>query len=196
MTFLEPLGVSTAAVAIAEIGDKTQLLAFALAGRWRAPWSISAGILAATLANHALAGALGAVAGHLIDGIWFQYLIGAIFLAFAAWMLVPDKLDDDEATPKSRGGVFLTTLVAFFLVEMGDKTQLATIALGAQYAQAVTAVVLGTTLGMMIANVPAVFAGQALAGRINADWTRIAAAVLFVVIGVVVIARAALGFAG
>lgn len=196
MTFLEPLGVSTAAVAIAEIGDKTQLLAFALAGRWRAPWSISAGILAATLANHALAGALGAVAGHLIDGIWFQYLIGAIFLAFAAWMLVPDKLDDDEATPKSRGGVFLTTLVAFFLVEMGDKTQLATIALGAQYAQAVTAVVLGTTLGMMIANVPAVFAGQALAGRINADWTRIAAAVLFAVIGVVVMARAALGFAG
>jgi putative Ca2+/H+ antiporter (TMEM165/GDT1 family) len=189
------LGVSTAAVAIAEIGDKTQLLAFALAGRWRAPWSISAGILAATLANHALAGALGAVAGHLLDGVWFQYVIGAIFLAFAAWMLVPDKLDDDDAAPKSRGGVFLTTLVAFFLVEMGDKTQLATVALGAQYASAVAAVVLGTTLGMMIANVPAVFAGQALAGRINADWTRIAASVLFAVIGVVVIVRAAMGFA-
>ncbi len=195
MSFLEPFGVSTAAVAIAEIGDKTQLLAFALAGRWRAPWSISAGILAATVANHALAGALGAVAGHLIEGVWFQYVIGAVFLAFAAWMLVPDTLDEDEAAPKGRGGVFVTTLVAFFLVEMGDKTQLATVALGAQYAHAVAAVVLGTTLGMMIANVPAVFAGQALAGRIDGRWTRVAAAVLFAVIGVVVIARAALGFA-
>lgn len=195
MSFLEPFGVSTLAVAVAEIGDKTQLLAFALAGRWRAPWAISAGILVATLANHALAGALGAVAGHLIEGVWFQYLIGAIFIAFAAWMLVPDTLDDDEGSPKSRGGVFLTTLVAFFIVEMGDKTQLATVALGAQYASAVAAVVLGTTLGMMIANVPAVFAGQALAGRIDGRWTRIAAAILFAVIGVVVIARAALGLA-
>ena len=186
---MEALFTSTAVVALAEIGDKTQLLAILLAARFGRPLSIILGILVATLANHALAALLGAQAAALLDSPVFRYAIGASFIAMAAWTLVPDKFDDDDA-PAPRFGAFLTTLVAFFLVEMGDKTQVATIALGAQY-QAVVAVTAGTTLGMMIANVPAVFLGNELLKRIDLAKIRFVAAALFLVIGIWVLVQTA-----
>jgi len=186
---MEALFTSTAIVALAEIGDKTQLLAILLATRFNRPAPIILGILFATLANHALAALLGASAAAFLDSPVFRYTIGASFVAMAAWTLIPDKLDDDEA-PKPRFGAFLTTLVAFFLVEMGDKTQVATIALGAQY-QNVLLVTAGTTLGMMIANVPAIFLGHELLKRVNLDTVRRIAALLFLVIGLWVLAQAA-----
>ena len=173
---------STAVVALAEIGDKTMLLAIVLAARLRAPWQILAGILAATLANHGLAALLGSEVAGLIDAPWFRTAVAIGFIAMAAWTLVPDKLDDDEESITRRGGPFLTTLVAFFLVEMGDKTQIATIALGAQYNDVLT-VAAGTTLGMMLANAPAVFLGEELVKRVSLKATRIAAALLFLVLG-------------
>ncbi len=173
---------STAVVALAEIGDKTMLLAIVLAARLRAPWQILAGILAATLANHGLAALVGSEVAGLIDAPWFRTAVAIGFIAMAAWTLVPDKLDDDEESVTRRGGPFLTTLVAFFLVEMGDKTQIATIALGAQY-QNVVIVAAGTTLGMMLANAPAVFLGEELVRRVSLNATRIAAALLFLVLG-------------
>lgn len=173
---------STAVVALAEIGDKTMLLAIVLAARLRAPWQILAGILAATLANHGLAALVGSEVAGLIDAPWFRTAVAIGFIAMAAWTLVPDKLDDDEESITRRGGPFLTTLVAFFLVEMGDKTQIATIALGAQYNDVLT-VAAGTTLGMMLANAPAVFLGEELVKRVSLKATRIAAALLFLLLG-------------
>lgn len=186
---MEALFTSTAVVALAEIGDKTQLLAILLATRFNRPLPIILGILVATLANHALAALIGAQAAALLDSPVFRYAIGASFVAMAAWTLIPDKFEDDEA-PKPRFGPFLTTLVAFFLVEMGDKTQVATIALGAQY-QNVIAVTSGTTLGMMIANVPAIFLGQELLKRVDLGKIRLIAAALFLAIGLWVLAETA-----
>ena len=173
---------STAVVALAEIGDKTMLLAIVLAARFRAPWQILAGIFAATIANHALAALLGDQVAGLLEAPWFRVAVALGFIAMAAWTLVPDKLDDDEDSVRQRGGVFLTTLVSFFLAEMGDKTQIATIALGAHY-HAVLTVAAGTTLGMMLTNGPAVFLGEELVKRVSLNATRIAAALLFLVLG-------------
>jgi putative Ca2+/H+ antiporter (TMEM165/GDT1 family) len=186
---MEALLTSTAVVALAEIGDKTQLLAIVLATRFKRPVPIILGILFATLANHALAALVGETAASLLDGLWFRYLIAVSFIAMAAWTLIPDKLDDDEAKP-AKYGAFLTTLVAFFLVEMGDKTQIATVALGARF-QGVGWVTAGTTLGMMIANVPAVFLGNELIKRVPLKTVRIVAALLFLVIGMWLLAQTA-----
>jgi len=172
---------STALVALAEIGDKTQLLALVLAARFRKPVPIVLGILIATLANHALAALVGASAAAWLDGPWFGTAVAIGFIAMGLWTLVPDKLDEDHA-PRSAGSAFATTLVSFFLVEIGDKTQIATIALGARYGD-VAAVTAGTTLGMMLANVPVVLAGDALIRRIPLKAVRIAAAALFVAMG-------------
>ena len=186
---MEPLFTSTAVVALAEIGDKTQLLAILLATRFNRPLPIILGILVATIANHALAALLGASAAAFLDSPVFRYAVGLSFVAMAAWTLVPDKFEDEEA-PKPRFGAFVTTLVAFFLVEMGDKTQIATIALGAQYHN-VVAVTAGTTLGMMIANVPAIFLGNELLKRVDLNKVRMIAAALFLVIGLWVLAQTA-----
>jgi putative Ca2+/H+ antiporter (TMEM165/GDT1 family) len=181
--FMEALFTSTAVVAIAEIGDKTQLLAMVLAARFRRPLPIVAGILVATLANHFLAALAGSLVAGLIDGAWFRYAVGISFLAMAAWTLVPDKLDDDDAPPASGGSVFWTTTVAFFIVEIGDKTQVATIALGAQYGDAVL-VTLGTTAGMMLANAPVVWLGDKLVNRVPMGAVRSVAAALFAGLGI------------
>jgi Ca2+/H+ antiporter, TMEM165/GDT1 family len=179
---MEAFLASTLLVAIAEIGDKTQLLAIVLAARFGRPLPIIAGIAVATVANHALAAWVGTLAAGWLDGPWFRLALAAAFVAMAAWTLVPDKLDEGEAPPVSARGAFLTTLVAFFLVEMGDKTQIATVALGAQYQQLLW-VTAGTTLGMMIANVPAVLLGQALVKRIPLATVRRVAAGLFLLTG-------------
>jgi putative Ca2+/H+ antiporter (TMEM165/GDT1 family) len=173
---------SAAVVALAEVGDKTMLLAIVLAARFRAPWQIIAGIFAATIVNHALAALVGSEVAGLLEAPWFRIAVALGFIAMAGWTLIPDKFDEDENSIRQRGGVFMTTLVSFFLVEMGDKTQVATIALGAHY-HAVLAVAAGTTLGMLIANVPAVFLGEALVKRISLKATRTAAALLFLVLG-------------
>jgi Ca2+/H+ antiporter, TMEM165/GDT1 family len=187
--FMEALFTSTAVVALAEIGDKTQLLAILLATRFKRPLPIILGILVATLANHALAALLGAQAAAFLDSDIFRYVIGASFVAMAAWTLIPDKFEDDDA-PKSHAGAFMTTLIAFFLVEMGDKTQVATIALGARFHDVFT-VTAGTTLGMMIANVPAIFLGHELLKRVDLNKVRMVAAALFLVIGLWVLAQTA-----
>ena len=163
------------------MGDKTQLLSFLLAARLKRKPPIVAGILIATLANHFLAGSVGVWAASLVTPQMLRWIVALLFFAFGAWALVPDKLEGGTKLPAS--GVFVTTLVSFFLVEMGDKTQLATIALAARY-DSIVAVVLGTTLGMMIANVPAVWMGEALAHRINMKVMRSIAAGLFVLLGV------------
>ncbi len=179
---IEAFLASTAVVALAEIGDKTMLLAIVLAARLRAPWQILAGIFAATIANHAMAAFVGTEVAGLLEAPWFRVAVALGFIAMAAWTLVPDKLDDDENDVRQRGGAFLTTLVSFFLVEMGDKTQIATIGLAAHY-QSVAVVAAGTTLGMMLANGPAVFLGEALVQRVSLKATRIVAALLFFVLG-------------
>lgn len=189
-TLLEALFTSTAVVALAEIGDKTQLLAIVLAARFRRPWPIVAGILAATLANHFLAALVGEQAAVFLAGRWFRYLVAAGFIAMAAWTLVPDTFDEATEAAPSRFGPFLATMIAFFIVEMGDKTQIATIALGAHF-QSVVAVTMGTTLGMMIANVPAVFLGNALISRVPLKVVRTVAAVVFLAIGLVLLAQTA-----
>lgn len=181
---MDALLVSTSLVALAEIGDKTQLLAFALAARYRAPWPVVAGILLATLANHALAATGGVWIAALLPSGWLQWAVGLSFLAMAGWVLVPDKPDEGLGTGARLVSPFWATLVAFFLVEIGDKTQVATIALAARY-EALLAVVAGTTLGMMLANLPVVFFGGLLADRLNPKWIRLAAAVLFAVLGLV-----------
>lgn len=175
--------VSTGLVAAAEIGDKTQLLALLLAARFRRPLPIILGILVATLGNHALAGLAGHWAGNLVEGPWLRWVVGISFLAMGAWALVPDKLDTDDAPPRRMAaGAFMATLTCFFLAEMGDKTQVATILLAARL-EGLVAIVLGTTLGMMIANVPVVLCGHALATRIPARAVRVGAALLFVGLG-------------
>ena len=179
----EALLMSTGIVSLAEIGDKTQLLAFMLAARFRRPWPIIAGILIATIANHAFAGAVGTWITTLMGPDILRWVLGASFIAMAIWTLIPDKLDEDEVSaPKM--GVLATTIIAFFLAEMGDKTQIATVALAAQYG-AFAAVVTGTTLGMMIANVPAVIVGDRIAHRMPVRLIHGIAAALFAVLGVV-----------
>ena len=191
---MESLLVSTSVVALAEIGDKTQLLAFILAAKFRRPWPIVAGILVATLANHAFAGAVGTWLTTLMGPQTLRWVLGLSFLAMAVWTLIPDKLDEDDAR-LPRLGVFGATVVAFFLAEMGDKTQIATVALAAQY-QALVAVVAGTTLGMMIANVPAVLLGDRIAQRMPVRLVHGIAAVIFAVLGVATLLGAgeSLGF--
>lgn len=186
---MDALITSTAVVALAEIGDKTQLLAIVLATRFKRPVPIILGILLATLINHFLAALVGQQAAAWLDGPVFRYVIAASFIIMALWTLIPDTLDEGAEKP-ARFGAFLTTLVAFFLVEMGDKTQVATIALGAQYQNAVL-VMIGTTLGMMIANVPAIFLGQELIRRVPLRTVRLIAALLFLAIGLWVLAQAA-----
>jgi putative Ca2+/H+ antiporter (TMEM165/GDT1 family) len=178
--------VSTGVVALGEMGDKTQLLALLLAAKFRRPVPIILGILAATLANHATAGALGTWVAQALDPRWLRWGLGLSFLAMAAWTLVPDKIDSAEADAKTHFGVFGTTAVAFFLAEMGDKTQIATVALAAHYDN-LLAVVAGTTLGMLIADVPAVFVGDAMARRIPMRLVRTVAAAVFALLGVLVL---------
>jgi putative Ca2+/H+ antiporter (TMEM165/GDT1 family) len=190
---VEAILVSTGLVALAEIGDKTQLLAIILAAKFRKPWPIIAGIFAATIFNHTLAGALGAWLMHVIGPQVLRWILALSFIGMAAWTLIPDKLDEKDADAKKHWGVFGTTLVAFFLAEMGDKTQFATIALAAKYAAPVE-VVLGTTLGMMIANVPAVFLGDKLLSRVPMRLVHIVAAALFAVLGVMTLLGAGARF--
>jgi putative Ca2+/H+ antiporter (TMEM165/GDT1 family) len=178
---LEALLVSAGVVALAEIGDKTQLLALILTTRFRKPVPIVLGIFVATLANHAGASAIGAWLMQAVGAGTMRWVLGVSFLAMAAWTLVPDSPPDESAT-EPRFGVFLTTAIAFFVVEMGDKTQIATIALAAQY-QSMVWVVLGTTIGMMLANVPVVYFGDALIKRVPLKWVRIMAALGFAVLG-------------
>ena len=175
--------VSTGLVALAEVGDKTMLLALCLAAAWKRPGAILTGILVATLANHALAAAVGVLAADWLEGPWMRWVLGAMFLGFALWALVPDRLDETDLGLKRRwSSVFWATTTAFFLVEMGDKTQVATAALAARF-QDIVWVVAGSTLGMMIANAPAVMLGQAMADRLPLTWIRRAAAAAFAIIG-------------
>lgn len=175
--------VSTGVVALAEIGDKTQLLAFLLAARFKKPVPIILGILIATLVNHGLAGAIGAWITTAMGPEVLRWVLGVSFIAMAGWMLIPDKIEEDEAQIARRFGVFGATLVTFFLAEMGDKTQIATIAMAARFPDPIT-VVIGTTLGMMLANVPAVLLGDRLAGRIPMKLVHGIAAAIFAALGV------------
>ncbi|HTE40334.1 MAG TPA: TMEM165/GDT1 family protein [Steroidobacteraceae bacterium] len=188
---LEAFLISTGVVALAEIGDKTQLLAILLAAKFRKPVPIVLGILVATLLNHAVAGALGAWLATLVGPTWMRWILGVSFIAMAVWILIPDKYESEDAAPP-RYGVFLTTLVIFFIVEIGDKTQIATVALAAKYSSLV-AVVAGTTLGMMIANIPAVWLGDVAAHKLPLKWVRALAAGIFLVLGVLVLANVGLG---
>ena len=192
---MESLLVSTGVVALAEIGDKTQLLAFILAARFKKPLPIIMGILCATVINHGLAGALGAWITHTVSPQVLRWVLGASFIAMAAWTLIPDKIEDEETRIASRLGVFGATFITFFLAEMGDKTQVATIAMAAHYANPVL-VVVGTTLGMLIADVPAVFVGDRLAGKIPMKLVHGIAAAVFAALGVATLlgAGASLGF--
>lgn len=173
--------VSTGIVALAEIGDKTQLLAFILAAKFRKPAPITLGILAATLANHGFAGAVGSWITSLMGPEVLRWVLGVSFIGMAIWTLIPDKFDEHDAK-LARYGVFGTTLVAFFLAEMGDKTQIATVALAAQY-HSFFEVVAGTTLGMMIANVPAVILGDRIANRMPVKIVHRIAAAIFAILG-------------
>lgn len=183
---MEAFLISTGIVALAEVGDKTQLLAFILAAKFRKPVPIVVGILVATVANHALAGALGAWITTLVSPEVLRWSLGLSFLGMAIWTLIPDKFDEDEAK-LARYGVFGTTLIAFFLAEMGDKTQVATVALAAQYHSTVL-VVAGTTVGMLIANVPAVLLGDRIAQRMPVRLVHGIAAAIFAVLGVAALA--------
>ncbi len=192
---MEAFLTSTALVALAEIGDKTQLLSFVLATRLRKPWAIIAGIFVATVLNHALAGSVGVWVAEFIPAAWLPWIVGVVFVVFGLWTLKPDTLDDDEAPSEVHpAGAFVTTTIAFFIAEMGDKTQLATFALASRF-DALAWVVLGTTIGMMIANVPAVLLGEGLARRLPLKLIRWIAAGVFVLTGVVTMAGAA-SFAG
>lgn len=175
---LESLFVPTFIVALAEIGDKTQLLALLLAARFRKPWPIICGIVVATLVNHFAAGAIGNWVASFFSPATLSWTLAASFVAVALWTLIPDKLDDDESSKFKRYGPFLTTLIAFFLAEMGDKTQVATVMLAAQYPHFIL-VVIGTTLGMLIANVPVVLAGNFAAERLPLTLIRRVAACAF-----------------
>ena len=184
---MEAFLISTGIVALAEMGDKTQLLSLVLAARFRKPWPIVLGIFVATLANHALAGAVGSWVTTVLGPDVLRWVLGASFIAMAVWMLIPDKLDDgDTPSGTSQWGVFGTTLIAFFLAEMGDKTQIATVALAAQYQQW-AAVVAGTTLGMMIANAPVVWFGDRLVKKVPIRVVHLISALVFAVLGVLAI---------
>jgi Ca2+/H+ antiporter, TMEM165/GDT1 family len=173
---------------IAEMGDRTQLLSLLLATQFRRPWPIMAGIFVATIANHALAGLIGVWIGRFLTPVMLDAAVGVSMIAMAAWALIPDKLDDGAKT--SRRGAFLATLVAFFIAEIGDKTQLATIALAAGYAQSVVWIVVGTTLGMLAANVPVVLLGNVFASRLPLKAIHYGASALFTVIGFYFLFRA------
>jgi putative Ca2+/H+ antiporter (TMEM165/GDT1 family) len=180
---MEAFLVSTSIVALAEMGDKTQLLALVLAARFRKPWPIVLGILVATLFNHALAGAAGAWVTTLIGPQVLRWVLGVSFIAMAVWMLIPDKLEDGDTGEGPRWGVFGTTVVAFFLAEMGDKTQIATVMLAAQYSGWLW-VVAGTTLGMMLANAPVVWLGDRITRRIPLRTVHVVSAAIFLVLGI------------
>ncbi|MFN7645150.1 MAG: TMEM165/GDT1 family protein [Burkholderiales bacterium] len=180
---MEAFLVSTGIVALAEMGDKTQLLSLLLAARFRRPWPIVLGILVATLANHAFAGLVGAWVQRMLGPDVLRWILGVSFLAMAAWMLVPDTIDEGEAGAAERFGVFGTTLLSFFIAEMGDKTQVATVALAARY-DALVAVVAGTTFGMMLANVPAVFLGDRITRIVPIPIVHRVAAAVFAVLGI------------
>ena len=182
---MEAFLISTAIVGLAEIGDKTQILSLLLAARFGRPWPIIAGIFFATLANHAAAGLAGTFFGGLLGGPWLRWILALSFFSVAVWALFPDRF---EGRATGRSGAFLTTRCAFFLAEIGDKTQIATIGLAARF-EAFYAVVAGTTLGMMLANIPAVLLGDRAAGRLPVRLIRIAAAVLFVVVGILTLVR-------
>lgn len=184
--------VSTGIVALAEVGDKTQLLAFILAAKFRKPWPIIAGIFIATLANHGFAGAVGAWVTTLMGPDTLRWVLGISFLAMAVWTLIPDKFDEEDAK-LARFGAFGTTLIAFFLAEMGDKTQIATVALAAQY-QSLALVVAGTTVGMMIANVPAVILGGKIADRMPVRLVHGIAAAIFAILGIATLLGAGSAF--
>jgi Ca2+/H+ antiporter, TMEM165/GDT1 family len=176
--------VSTGIVGLAEIGDKTQLLALVLAARFRKPWPIVLGILVATIANHAMAGALGAWVTTQISPQTMRWILGVSFLAMAVWMLIPDKLEEDDAGGKApRFGVFGTTVFVFFLAEMGDKTQIATVMLAARYDAYLFWVVVGTTLGMMLANAPVVWLGARATRLLPLRVVHIVSALVFAVLG-------------
>lgn len=180
---MEALFVSTGLVTLAEIGDKTQLLSLVLAARFRQPLTIALGILIATLANHALAGALGAWLGSLLEPEILRWILALSFLAMAVWMLIPDRLEGDEATGTPPLGVLATTVVVFFLAEMGDKTQIATVVLAARY-DSLFQVVAGTTAGMMLANAPVVWLGERLTRRLPITLVHRISALVFAVLGV------------
>lgn len=182
---MEAFLVSTAFVAIAEIGDKTQLLALMLAARYRKPLPIILGILCATLANHALAAWIGSEVAAWVGPATMRWVLGATFVVMAGWCLIPDKADEGPQAAR-KAGAFLATLVAFFLVEIGDKTQIATVALAARF-QSLIIVTLGTTLGMLIANAPVVLFGDAIAKRLPLRMVRITAALMFAALGVAAI---------
>jgi putative Ca2+/H+ antiporter (TMEM165/GDT1 family) len=192
---MEAFLVSAGVVALAEIGDKTQLLAFVLAARYRRPLPIIAGILCATIVNHSLAGAVGSWLVHALGPDLLRIALALSFFAMAVWILVPDKLDAGALDQAPRYGVFGTTVVSFFLAEMGDKTQIATVALAAKYAS-FYAVVAGTTVGMLLANVPAVLVSDRLAGRLPTRLVHALAALIFAALGVVVLAGGAAGLLG
>jgi Ca2+/H+ antiporter, TMEM165/GDT1 family len=192
---MEALFISAGVIALAEIGDKTQLLAFILAARFKKPLPIIAGILCATIVNHGLAGALGAWITTMVTPQVLRWVLGVSFIGMAIWTLVPDKIEEEETRIASRLGVFGATLVTFFLAEMGDKTQLATVAMAAHYASPVL-VVIGTTLGMLLADVPAVFIGDRMAGRLPLKLVHTTAAAIFALMGLATLlgAGAKLGF--
>lgn len=174
--------VATSTVALAEIGDKTQLLAFLLSARWRRPLPIICAMLVATLINHAGAAAVGALLSELLGAAVMRWVLGLVFLGMALWVMIPDHLYEHD-TELTRLGVFLTTLIAFFVAEMGDKTQVATVALAAHYT-AIATVVTGTTLGMMLVNIPAVLFGERIANKLPLTLAHALAATIFVVLGV------------
>ncbi len=185
---MDAIWISTAVVAIAEIGDKTQLLAIILAAKFRKPVPIILGIFAATILNHAAAATIGYFIAQYLSGLWFQVAVGVAFLAMAVWALIPDK-EDDGITGMGRAGIFFTTLVSFFIVEIGDKTQIATSLLAARFHE-IALVTVGTTLGMMLANVPAVLLGEAATRVLPLKYVRMIAAAIFAAIGIWVLVAA------
>jgi putative Ca2+/H+ antiporter (TMEM165/GDT1 family) len=186
--FLTPFLASTGVVALAEMGDKTQLLAFILAARFKKPVPIILGILIATLLNHGIAGALGAWITSVVSPDVMRWVLGLSFIAMAIWTLIPDEIEEDETAVAQRFGVFGATLITFFLAEMGDKTQIATVALAAHY-NAALIIVAGTTLGMMIADVPAVFIGNRFAEKIPLKLVHSIAAAMFAIMGVLTLLK-------
>jgi len=181
---MEAFFVATGVVALAEMGDKTQLLALILAARFRKPWPIVAGIFTATVLNHALAGAVGNWVTHFLGPDVLRWILGGSFIAMALWMLIPDKIDSDDVPKSSKFGVFGTTVIAFFLAEMGDKTQIATVMLAARYVDAYAWVVMGTTLGMMLANAPVVWLGDRIVKRVPIKLVHGISAAIFMALGV------------